>query len=196
MVDEALTRQPEWSRYVMSYHQQSLVVPTKMALVGIVIGAISGLAVAQLHPGPTLAAVVANPPFNIGKALDTNLAKFNGAYYAIGTEPGISMDAESSATVRKIGYGQTSFVTVNKTSTGTYSSDGLASPYVRYPGIYSVPLTVAVSPFGAVLGWSRLSGWVRIPLFSARSIGFLDDDRVPASHDGVCVTDNDTGGCR
>lgn len=180
----------------MSYYQQSLVVPTKMAMVGIVIGALSGLAVAQLQPGPTLAAVVANPPFNSGKALDTNLAKFNGAYYAIGTAPSVSMEPEASDTVRKVGYGQTSYVTVNKTSTGTYSTDGLASPYVRYPGIYSVPLTVAISPFGGVLGWSRLSGWVRIPLFSARSIGFLDDGRIPASQNGVCVTDNAGGGCR
>src|ERR1700748_2886140 len=47
-----------------------------------------------------------------GKALDTKLAKFNGDYFAIGTEPGISMTPETVTQIKKIGYGQTSFVSV------------------------------------------------------------------------------------
>lgn len=178
------------------YINQSLIVPTRTALIGMVLGAAAGLLIAQLQPGPTLAAVLADPPFNSGATLDTHLAKFDGAYYAIGTLPGVSLEPESSATVRKIGYGRTSFVTVSTTSSGTYSTDGLASPYVRYPGIISTPLDVLVTPFGGVLGWSRQSGWVQLPLHGANSIGFLDDSSVAASRDGVCVTDNYIGGCR
>ena len=50
-------------------------------------------------------------------------------------EPWVSTDVISQTSVRKIGYGRTTFVTISKTATGTYSSDGLQSPYIRYPGI-------------------------------------------------------------
>jgi hypothetical protein len=178
------------------YYSNSLVVPTRMALAGMVLGALSGLAVAQMNPGPTFAAVVSRAPFSEGKALDTNIAKFDGNYFAIANEPDVSMEPESSAVVRKIGYGQTRFVTINTTSTGTYSSDGLASPNIRYPGIFKEPLRLADLGAGDIFGWSSLSGWVRIPLLSANSISYLYDDSVPASRDGVCVTDTANGGCR
>jgi hypothetical protein len=177
------------------YYSNSLVAPTRMALVGIVLGAISGLTVAQMNPGPTFAAVADNAPFSVGKALDTHLAKFDGNYFAIANEPYVSLVAESSAVVRKIGYGQTRFVTINTTSSGTYSTDGLASPNIRYPGILKEPLQLA-SLGDTIYGWSGLTGWVRIPLTDAGSISYLYDDGVPASQDGVCVTDTDNGGCR
>jgi hypothetical protein len=177
------------------YYSNSLVVPTRMALAGMVLGALSGLAIAQMNPGPTLAAVIENAPFSIGKALDTHLAKFDGNYFAIANEPDVSLTPESTAVVRKIGYGQTRFVTIDTTSSGTYSSDGLASPNIRYPGIFKDELRLA-SLDNAVYGWSGLSGWVRIPLLDAGSISYLNDDSVPASRDGVCVTDTSNGGCR
>ena len=178
------------------YFDNAIVVPTKLALAGIVIGVLSGFTLAQFSPGPTIAAVVDKPPFTIGKALDTNLAKFNGDYFAIGTEPGISLVPNASTQIRKIGFGQTSFVTVETTSSGTYSSDGLASPNIRYPGIHVERMQLAALPFAGIYGWSKLTGWTKIPLFSANSIGFLDTDTVPASRDGVCVADTDVGGCR
>ena len=51
-------------------------------------------------------------------------------------EPTVATEVLHSGTVRKIGYGRTSFVTIAETATGTYSSDGMASPHVRYPGIH------------------------------------------------------------
>lgn len=51
-------------------------------------------------------------------------------------EPGVSTEVLRRSTVRKIGYGRTSFVTIAETASGTYSSDGLASPHIRYPGIH------------------------------------------------------------
>jgi hypothetical protein len=41
--------------------------------------------------------------------------------------------------VSKIGFGHRTQVAVVTTATGTYSSDGLASPNVRYPGIDVTP---------------------------------------------------------
>jgi hypothetical protein len=50
-------------------------------------------------------------------------------------EDWVSTEIIEQSVVRKVGYGRTTFVTINKTATGTYSSDGLESPHIRYPGI-------------------------------------------------------------
>jgi len=131
-----------------------------------------------------------------GKALDVNLMKFNGDYFAIGTTPDVSLTPTSEVQVKKIGYGQTSFVNIMTTTTGTYSSDGLVSRNFRYPGIYTQKLHVFASPFsGQVLGWSKMSGWVKIPLLDAGSIAYLADDTVPHSANGVCVKSAQNGLC-
>jgi hypothetical protein len=128
---------------------------------------------------------------------DTHLARFDGDYYAVETEPGVSLAPITEISVKKIGYGRISFVNVATTSSGVYSSEGLFSPHFRYPGIHTDGVQILASPLsGQVLGWSRLTGWTKIPLFSANSIGFLDDLAVPASQDGVCVKSNDDGSCR
>jgi hypothetical protein len=174
----------------------SIIVPTRMALLGIVLGVVSAFLIMQMQPGPSLAAVVANPPFTVGKALDNNLLKVDGDYYDVANTPGVSLTPESTEIVRKIGYGQTSFVNVLHTSSGTYSTDGLTSPYIRYPGIFTEREHVVVLPYAGIFGWSRLGGWVRIPLMNAQSISFLDSDLVPHSQNGVCVADTENGGCR
>ena len=176
-------------------YENGIVAPTKLALVGIVVGVLSGFFIAQFDPGPSMAAVADKPPFDLGKALDTHLARFNGDYYAIGIKPGVTLEG-TSVVVEKIGYGRTSFVTITTTPTGVYSSDGLASPNIRYPGVYSQRMQLVPDPFvGGVLGWSKLTGWTKIPLLDAHSIGFLDTATLPSSLHGVCVTDNATGAC-
>jgi hypothetical protein len=52
-------------------------------------------------------------------------------------EPSVNTDVVKQQMVRKIGYGRTEFVDIVTTPTGTYSSDALSSPYVRYPGIHA-----------------------------------------------------------
>jgi hypothetical protein len=47
----------------------------------------------------------------------------------------VSTEPLRTQTVSKIGFGQRTYVSIVTTATGTYSTDGLASPYVRYPGI-------------------------------------------------------------
>jgi hypothetical protein len=174
-----------------------LLLPTKLVTLGIVVGAASGLTIAQFNPGPTLAAVAEKPPFTIGSALSTSLAKFDGRYFALGTEPSVSLEATSATTVRKIGYGETSFVNIVTTPTGTYSSDAMFNPHVRYPGVFVEPMHLHFAPFSGVLyGWSRLTGWEQIPVTDAHSFGYLDSEVVPASSNGVCVADTDEGGCR
>jgi hypothetical protein len=52
-------------------------------------------------------------------------------------EPWVSEEVQSETTIKKIGYGRTTYVSIVTTPTGTYSSDGLASPHIKYPGIVS-----------------------------------------------------------
>ena len=149
---------------------------------------------ASVASEPAVASVFVPPP---GKSLDTHLVRFGDDYDAIQTEPGVSLDPLSSVTVRKIAFGQTSFVTVMTTSSGVYSTDALANPHVRYPGIHVAQLDLEPDPSGdAILGWSRLTGWTKIPLVSANSFAFLDTTTVPHSTADVCVRDTATGVCR
>ena len=47
----------------------------------------------------------------------------------------VSGDVLSSRVVKKIAGGRTSEVTITTTPSGTYSTDGLLSPHIQYPGI-------------------------------------------------------------
>jgi hypothetical protein len=71
-------------------------------------------------------------------------------------EPGVSGDPIRQSTVRKIGYGRTSFVTVVETASGVYSSDGLGSPHIRYPGIHK---TLRREPATTLAIWDGVRGW-------------------------------------
>jgi len=65
----------------------------------------------------------------------THLLKIGDDDYNISAAPSVSLEPTGTVLVRKIGYGSETRVSINTTSSGTYSSDGLASPYVQYPGI-------------------------------------------------------------
>ena len=161
---------------------------------GVLLPAVSSLAATA--PASTVIENLRRPA-DPGSALSTSLAKFDGRYFAIGTEPSVSLEATSATTVRKIGYGETTFVNIVTTSSGTYSSDAMFNEHVRYPGIFVEPMRLRFAPFSGVLyGWSRLTGWEQIPVTDAHSFGYLDSEVVPASSNGVCVADIDEGGCR
>ena len=55
--------------------------------------------------------------------------------YDIIVDDSVSTEIKSSRVVKKIAHGRTSTVEIVTTPTGTYSTDGLLSPHVRYPGI-------------------------------------------------------------
>jgi hypothetical protein len=59
--------------------------------------------------------------------------------YAINFDDTVSTDIKSTTHVKKLGYGYTTNVSIVTTPSGTYSSDGLLSPNVRYPGIEVKP---------------------------------------------------------
>jgi hypothetical protein len=102
-------------------------------------------------------------------------------------EPSVNTDIVKQQTVRKIGYGRTEFVTVVTTPTGTYSSDAITSPYVRYPGIHDT--RVAARGPGLLGVWNG-SGWTLIKGFSANSFVTIvpfDGGETFVHEGGVCA---------
>ncbi|HEY9012256.1 MAG TPA: hypothetical protein VIN06_14685 [Devosia sp.] len=96
-------------------------------------------------------------------------------------EPSVSQDVLSTQVVRKIEAGKTSFVSVVTTPSGVYSSDGLDSPHVRYPGI----LRDGSREFDAVAYLSD-GGWVGFKFRHADSIQTV----VPLSGGGYIMVGN------
>ncbi|MEO7220947.1 MAG: hypothetical protein ABIY37_00595 [Devosia sp.] len=74
--------------------------------------------------------------------------------YKITFDDSISTEVQRTQVVKKIGHGRTSQVTIVTTPSGTYSTDGLLSPHVQYPGIEK-----------------ELKGWGNRFWFSSRSYG-------------------------
>lgn len=92
-------------------------------------------------------------------------------------EESVSTEVLSQHTVRKIEAGRTSFVTVATTATGVYSSDGLTSGNVRYPGIH------AENKQAATLALLGPGGWMTIMPVHAGSMVEV----VPTETGGVIV---------
>lgn len=96
------------------------------------------------------------------------LVKISDADYVAYQDESVSNTILSRTNVKKIGHGNVSNVAIVKTPTGTYSSDGLTSPNVRYPGI----AVERIEPEGGVLGtfWRTGAGWVGLPINPKNSI--------------------------
>jgi len=61
-------------------------------------------------------------------------------------DPGVSIEPVSETSIKKIGYGHVTYVDVMETESGVYSTDGLNSPNVTYPGIHKEPKVAAAAP--------------------------------------------------
>lgn len=98
-------------------------------------------------------------------------------------EDTVSTEVLSTQTVRKIEGGRTSFVTVATTATGVYSSDGLTSGNVRYPGIH------AEKRRDALLAVLTGGGWAMFMPIDAGSFAHV----VPTGNGASLITEN--GSC-
>lgn len=127
----------------------------------------------------------------------SNLVFFKGKAYAVTYEDGVSTEAMSTDVVRKIGYGRTSFVNISTTSSGTYSSDGMTSPHILYPGVHveQVPIAAAGAAAGgteaprSLAYWSDARGWVATPFVEAGS--FVIVTRTPSG----TIVNGTSGSC-
>jgi hypothetical protein len=105
------------------------------------------------------------------------------SYYV---QPGVSVEPIKESVVRKIAYGKTTFVNVMETSSGIYSTDGLASPHIQYPGIIK---ELKPSPNAGMWYWSGRK-WVASAPLSAGSFATIipfDGGSLLTTEDGNCV---------
>lgn len=133
-------------------------IPLSRLKVGLAVGF---LLVALIAAGTSYA----DGQFGSGPAPLSTLVKFGDREYELTTADWVSLDPISSSTVRKIGYGRITEVSIATTSTGTYSSDGMVSPHVRYPGITvrAVPLDESAEPIWKPIGGARIYTLGSIP---------------------------------
>ena len=109
------------------------------------------------------------------------------AKYDFTVEPSVSAVVTATRTVRKIGYGRTQFVEIVTTPSGVYSSDGLASPHIRYPGIHKQWKGI---PHGRLALWTNGKGWTAYSEVSAGSfvsISAFEGGALLTTEYGSCV---------
>ena len=107
--------------------------PNRHVLIGMVLGAFAGTALAATGPG-TIIPVFADEPAQA--AFDpSELVRFGDRQYRVGYEDWVATEPLSTASVKKIEAGKVTYVTITTTATGVYSSDGMTSPNIKYPGI-------------------------------------------------------------
>jgi len=99
-------------------------------------------------------------------------------------------DVVSRAAVTKIGFGKTSTVDILTTPAGSYSSDAVFSPNVRYPGVNIRPTQSASNAGGLLSFWQRGLGWISMPLSGANSFVLLTrpskDSKLITTEEGNC----------
>jgi hypothetical protein len=109
-------------------------------------------------------------------------------------QPGVSVEPVRESTVRKIGYGKTTFVNVMETPSGVYSSDALASPNIEYPGIVKELKTVTLP----VLRLWDGEQWVVAAAADAKSfvtITPINGGTLTTGEDGNCAVVGETTYC-
>lgn len=125
-----------------------------------------------------------------------NLVFFKGDAYSVTYEERVSTAATETATVRKIGYGETTVVNITTTTSGVYSSDAMTSPYIRYPGVFVSRLPASADEADGAVNvpqlayWAEGEGWVATPFVTAGSFAVVS--RTPY---GATVINSTEGNC-
>lgn len=110
--------------------------PTRHVMIGIALGAFTASIIAVTGPGATIPALANEVLTPEAPGFDTSgLVKFEDRKYRVENEDWVATEPLSSVKVKKIEGGQVSFVTITTTATGTYSTDGMFSRHIQYPGI-------------------------------------------------------------
>jgi hypothetical protein len=128
------------------------------------------------------AALVVVPTFADGFD-PSNLVRF-GDDPSVSYEDWVSTEALSTHQIKKIEGGRVSYVTITNTSTGTYSSDGIASPNVQYPGV-----TDPSNPRNSFSFSSWNNGrWSRISTYSGNSSVSISTYKSRRGETSTCVS--------
>lgn len=165
----------------------------------VMLGALIGTTVSVTLAWPTLIpkAIADEQPMKLLTASKSELldmfdppAEFFKPAWTV--EDSVSTEVLSQTKVRKIEAGRTSFVTVATTATGVYSSDGLSSNHVRYPGIHAEnqqSVTLALLGLG---GWQLITP---VPAGSMIEMVPTESGGAVVTRGGVCHAVNDSYFC-
>lgn len=164
----------------------------------VLVNVVRGTAAAAIAAAIGTAPVVWADEAASGNLIDlSKLVFYKGDAYSVSYGPGVSTQAIETSVVRKIGYGKTTVVNVTTTSSGTYSSDGMLSPHILYPGIQVERLPEAAddSEGGAnqpprLAYWVEGRGWVVQPFVTAGSFAVVSRTpyaTVVRGSEGNCV---------
>ena len=84
--------------------------------------------------------------------------------YDVQFDPALAQNVLSNYSIRKVGFGRVSSVRIVTTPVGTYSTDGLASNHVLYPGVNVIEATsnpiegfLKILSEGDFVDWSSLN---------------------------------------
>ncbi len=141
-------------------------ITTRIAAGGALAALLAGLAlVPQLPPARADEASAGAPSSTAGGLFSPSFDPDDLVKFDFMVEPGVSETLISTTTVRKIGFGRTRLIEIVTTPSGVYSSDGLASPHIRYPGIHKQWKGGRV---GSIKIWTD-AGWVTLDTIPAGS---------------------------
>ncbi len=146
--------------------------PDRHMFLGIALGAVCATALAATGPGWVVSVMADEVP---GPAIDADrLVRFGAQDFFVDYEDWVSTDPLSTASVKKIEGGRVSYVTITTTATGVYSSDGLTSRHIQYPGISVQP---AGEPSNQFAYWSN-GGWSRFEVTVGDSFRYISSATV------------------
>lgn len=132
-----------------------MALPIPHLLLGLLLRAVAATGLAATGAGlvmPALADEAAPGAFDTSKLL-----KFPD--YSVPAGDGVATAPIKTMRVKKIEFGRVSYVDILTTASGTYSSDGIASPQISYPGVDEMPAL----PRNAVGIWSGRHRWPVLP---------------------------------
>lgn len=124
--------------------------------------------------------------------LSDDLVRFDDRYYHVRQDESVSTTVLGHSRVRKIGYGQSSYVDIVTTPTGTYSSDAMYSPHVRYPGIE----VERAFRHSLISIWTSTRGWSGVSSSGSSFVHIRNTTSSASSHGGrTCVSTSASFSC-
>jgi hypothetical protein len=147
--------------------------PTRHVMIGIVLGSLTASILAVTGPGATMPAIADEVLASVAPGFDpSNLVKFNDRKYRVEHEDWVATEPLSTVRVKKIEGGEVSYVDITTTATGTYSTDGMFSNHIQYPGIH----VEQVRPRNRFSYWSGY-GWEGFSVRSGNSFVYRHYER-------------------
>lgn len=148
-----------------------MMLPTRQMLLGMTLGALCATALAGTGGGYIVEAFGDEMPAGFDTS---NLVKFDDRHYQVDYEPWVATEPQSTARVKKIEGGNVTYVDISTTATGTYSTDGLTSRHVQYPGISAEEVSRRSFSFSS---WSN-GRWVSFSTYRGNSYVSVGGRRI------------------